>query len=101
MRRLQRPCFFDKGNILISIKYQLHPASATTHCLSDNTDAHSQKKKEELQKRKSPTTVIKSLFQRTKHNQDNTRNPSSPKTMPPCSGLKEEIEMRDYQKWIF
>jgi hypothetical protein len=27
--------------------------------------------------------VIKSLFQRTKHHQDNTRNPSSPKTMPP------------------
>jgi hypothetical protein len=38
--------FFDKEHILISRKYQLHPASATTECLSDNTDAHNQKKKE-------------------------------------------------------
>jgi hypothetical protein len=31
--------FFDKEHILISRKYQLHPASATTECLSDNTNA--------------------------------------------------------------
>jgi hypothetical protein len=33
----------DKEHILISWRYQLHPASATTHCHSGITDAHSQK----------------------------------------------------------
>jgi hypothetical protein len=40
--------FLDKEYILISSRYQLHPASATTQCPSGNTDAHSQKKEEEL-----------------------------------------------------
>jgi hypothetical protein len=44
--------FLDKEYILISRRYQLHPASATTHCSSGTADAHSQTKKEELQKRK-------------------------------------------------
>jgi hypothetical protein len=43
--------FLDKEYILISRRYQLHPASATTHCPSDITDAHSPKHKEELQKK--------------------------------------------------
>jgi hypothetical protein len=46
--------FFDKEYILILRGYQLHPASATTQCPSGNTDAHNQKKEEELQKRKIP-----------------------------------------------
>jgi hypothetical protein len=44
--------FLDKEYILISRRYQLHPASATTYCPSGTADAHSQTKKEELQKRK-------------------------------------------------
>jgi hypothetical protein len=32
---------FGKRNILISQRYQLYPASAITHCPSDNMDAHS------------------------------------------------------------
>jgi hypothetical protein len=36
--------FLDKEYILISRRYQLHPASATTQCPSGNTDAHSQLK---------------------------------------------------------
>jgi hypothetical protein len=47
--------FFDKEHILISRRYQLHPASATTQCPYSNTDAHSQKK---ICKKKSPATVI-------------------------------------------
>jgi hypothetical protein len=42
--------FFDKKYILISTEYQLHSVSATTQCPIDNTDAHNQKKEEELQK---------------------------------------------------
>jgi hypothetical protein len=45
--------FLDKEYILISRRYQLHPASATTQCPSGNTDAHSQlkqKKKFEIEK---------------------------------------------------
>jgi hypothetical protein len=45
---------FNKEHILISCRYQLYPASATMHCPSDITSAHSKKKKEELQKRKVP-----------------------------------------------
>jgi hypothetical protein len=56
--------FFDKEYILISQRYQLHLVSAITHYPSDITDAHSQKKKEELPKKKSITTVIKSFKQR-------------------------------------
>jgi hypothetical protein len=43
--------FFDKENLLISQRYQLHPASATTQHPSGTMDAHIQKKKEELQKK--------------------------------------------------
>jgi hypothetical protein len=35
--------FFDKEHILLSLRYQLHKASATTHCPSGITDAHSEK----------------------------------------------------------
>jgi hypothetical protein len=37
--------FLDKEYALISRRYQLHPASATTQYPSGHTDAHSQKKK--------------------------------------------------------
>jgi hypothetical protein len=39
------PYFFDKEHILILQRYQLHPASATTHYISSITDAHNQKRK--------------------------------------------------------
>jgi hypothetical protein len=42
--------FFDKGNILISRRYQLHPASATTHHPNGTTDAHSQKQEKKTKK---------------------------------------------------
>jgi hypothetical protein len=44
----------DKEYILISRRYQLHPASATTQCSNDNMDAQAEKKKDELHKRKVP-----------------------------------------------
>jgi hypothetical protein len=53
--------FLDKEYILILRRYQLHLASATTHCSNDNTDSHSQKKKKNYRKRKRPATVINSL----------------------------------------
>jgi hypothetical protein len=37
--------FFDKEYILISRRYQIHSASATTLCPSGNMDTHNQKKK--------------------------------------------------------
>jgi hypothetical protein len=42
--------FFDKGNILISRRYQLYPVSVTTQYPNDSTDAHNQKKREETKK---------------------------------------------------
>jgi hypothetical protein len=45
--------FFDKEYILISKRYQLHPASATTQHPNDITDAHSQKKKKNNREEKS------------------------------------------------
>jgi hypothetical protein len=36
--------FFNKENILISQRYQLHPASTTMQCPNDNMDAHNQQK---------------------------------------------------------
>jgi hypothetical protein len=45
--------FFDKGNILISRRYQLHSASASTWCQEtsrDIKDAHSQREKEKNKK---------------------------------------------------
>jgi hypothetical protein len=45
--------FFNKEHILISRRYQLHPASAATSCPDDIKDAHSQKR-EELQKKEKP-----------------------------------------------
>jgi hypothetical protein len=36
--------FLDKKYILISRRYQLHPASVTTQCPSGKKDAHSQLK---------------------------------------------------------
>jgi hypothetical protein len=46
-----QPHFFYKEHILISKRYQIHPALATMQCPSGNTDAHS-KKEEEIQKNK-------------------------------------------------
>jgi hypothetical protein len=37
--------FFDKEHILISRRYQLHSASATTSCPNDIKDARNQKKR--------------------------------------------------------
>ena len=37
----------EKDNILISKRYQLHPASATTQCPKGSTDALSQPKQKE------------------------------------------------------
>jgi hypothetical protein len=48
--------FFDKRNILISWRYQLHPASATTQYPSGSTDAQSQNEKKKL-KNRSPVSV--------------------------------------------
>jgi hypothetical protein len=62
---LSRHIFLDKEYILISSRYQLHPASATTQCPSGNTDAHSQKKEEELQKKKKPRYSDKFLVAAT------------------------------------
>jgi hypothetical protein len=45
--------FLDKEYALISRRYELHPASATTQCPSGHTDAHSQKKKKNYEKEKS------------------------------------------------
>jgi hypothetical protein len=54
IEQMQNVYFFDKEDILISRRYQLHPASATTYCPIDNTDAHSQnKKKKNYEKKKS------------------------------------------------
>jgi hypothetical protein len=53
--------FFDKGNILVLRRYQLHPISATTQYHKDITDAYSQKTKRKRRKKKDPATVINSL----------------------------------------
>jgi hypothetical protein len=45
--------FFGKKHILISWRYQLHLASATTSCFNGIKDSHSQKR-EELQKKEKP-----------------------------------------------
>jgi hypothetical protein len=42
--------YFNKGNISISRRYQVHPVFATTKCPNGITHAHNQK--EELHKRK-------------------------------------------------
>jgi hypothetical protein len=48
------PHFLDKKYILISRRYQIHPASATTQCPNGKTDAHSQlKQKKKYKKEKS------------------------------------------------
>jgi hypothetical protein len=44
--------FLDKEYILISSRYQLHLASATTQCPSGNTDAHSQKRRRRITEKK-------------------------------------------------
>jgi hypothetical protein len=57
-------CFLDKEYALISRRYQLHPASATTQCLSGHTDAHSQKRRRRrrrITKNKSPALANNSL----------------------------------------
>ena len=57
--------FFEKGNILISQRYQLHLVAASTKSHKDIQDAHSQRKKN-----KGPITVIDSSQQpHTNHHQ--------------------------------
>jgi hypothetical protein len=53
--------YFIKEYILISRGYQLHQGSAIAECPSGITDAYSQNKEKELQKKKSPARVIHSL----------------------------------------
>jgi hypothetical protein len=50
------PTFFNKENILISPRYQLHIASATRASSNGSSDGHSQKK---AKKRRSPAIVSK------------------------------------------
>jgi hypothetical protein len=45
--------FFDKGNILILRRFQLHLASTSMQCPSGITDAYIEKEEKELQKEKS------------------------------------------------
>jgi hypothetical protein len=42
--------FFDKEDILVSRRYQLHPASAITSCPNGIKDAHSQKREKNYKK---------------------------------------------------
>jgi hypothetical protein len=42
--------FFDKGNILISKRYQLHPASAPTWCQETSRDIRIHTAKEKRKK---------------------------------------------------
>jgi hypothetical protein len=45
--------FFDKGNLLISRRYQLYPASALAQCLKHQGCAHSKKEeKREIEKQR-------------------------------------------------
>jgi hypothetical protein len=60
-RRLYPYPFFDKEHMLISRRYQLHPTYATTQCPSDNMDAHNQKRRIRITKKKSLAKVINFL----------------------------------------
>jgi hypothetical protein len=51
--RVVKMSFFDKEYILISRRYQLHPASATTHALAALW-MHTAKRKKENYKKKVP-----------------------------------------------
>jgi tRNA uridine 5-carbamoylmethylation protein Kti12 len=54
--------FFDKTNILISWRYQLHLAYTTTKCPKNITDAHNPTTKRRRRRRnKNPAIVIKTL----------------------------------------
>jgi hypothetical protein len=50
--------FFDKAYILISRRYQLHLASATTQCPNGNKDTQSLKKKKNYKNRKVPAAIV-------------------------------------------
>jgi hypothetical protein len=56
-RVVRKGIFFDKGNILISKRYQLHSASATTHHSNDTMDAHNQKREKKTKKQKSRYSI--------------------------------------------
>jgi hypothetical protein len=71
--------FFDKGNILISKRYQLHPASATAHHPNGTTDAHSQKKEKKTKKQKAPLQYLG----------PNNSNTSTAKTTPEIQTLQK------------
>jgi hypothetical protein len=53
--------FFGREYILISRRYQLNPASATTYCPSGITDAHIKQRKKHYENGKSPDTMINSF----------------------------------------
>jgi hypothetical protein len=69
---------FDKEHILISRRYQLHPALATTSCPNDIKDAHIQQKERKITEKESPSTEIENLKQQHYHHQDNIRRTASP-----------------------
>jgi hypothetical protein len=54
--------FLDKEYALISRRYQLYPASATTQCPSGHMDAHNQKRRRRrITKKKNPALANNSL----------------------------------------
>jgi hypothetical protein len=76
--------FFDKGYILISRRYQIHPASATTHCPSGFTDAHSQQRKKNYRKEKScySNLFLRAAVLTPPRQYQKVRKVSTLKTMP-------------------
>jgi hypothetical protein len=50
--------FFDKDNILILRRYQLHPTSATTQCPNDIRDAHKQKDMKKYRNKRSRYSAL-------------------------------------------
>jgi hypothetical protein len=55
--------FFDKGIMLISRRYQLHPASAPTKYPKSIKDTHSQKTKKKIREKKDHAIVVNFLQQ--------------------------------------
>src|SRR3954467_12055522 len=53
----------EKENILILKRYQLHPASATTHCPKGSTDALSQPKQKKEKKSRYRVTILAAAAQ--------------------------------------
>jgi hypothetical protein len=93
-------CFFSKEYILISRRYPLFLASATTEFPNNITNAHIKKRITE----KSPAIVIYSLKQQYKHHQDSIRSPTSPTATPSrrkrcTSGCRRPIIDHRFSPW--